>query len=122
MMQCDITVADDNQYACLRVRETIVPEIGKALVREMADLQQQKGILRFLLDVRGVTSRTSPVDDFQMANREVASAGFTSGTRVAVVKSPGDTSHDFIETVGLNAGQNIRLFEAMNTALAWVRA
>lgn len=120
-MQCDISLAEGNQYACLRIKETIVPDIGRALLTEMLNLQKQKSIFRFLLDTRGVSAKTTPVDDFRMANREVTSAGFVPGTQVALLKSPGDTSHDFIETAGLNAGQNIRLFEDMNAAIDWLQ-
>lgn len=100
-MQCDITIADDNQYAHVRVKEDIVPAVARALLAEMIDLQEEKSIFRFLLDARGVSARTTPLDDFHMANREVTSAGFSAGTQVAVLKSPGDISHDFfIEIAG----------------------
>ena len=38
--------------------------------------------------------------------------------RVAVLRSPGDHSHDFIETVSRNAGLHVKLFTDRAKALA----
>jgi hypothetical protein len=44
--------------------------------------------------------------------------GLPIGARIALLTSPGDTSHDFIETAAQDRGFDLRCFKAEDKALA----
>ena len=46
--------------------------------------------------------------------------GINKNVRVAVLVSPDDHSHDFVETVARNAGQNVTLFREREAAIQYL--
>ena len=45
---------------------------------------------------------------------------FARSAHVAILVSPDDRSHDFIETVNRNAGYNVRVFRDADAAISWL--
>lgn len=120
-MRYKVLIPDNANYACIHVTETIDPSLAQEIMEEMVRIQNQNDLQRFLLDVREVHSQTSPFDDYDLAYERIKSTELDHLTKVALLRSPSDTTHSFAETVGRNAGHNIALFEDMDVAVAWLQ-
>ena len=120
-MRYKVSIPDNAKYACIHVTETIDPSLAQEIMEEMVRIQNQNDLQRFLLDVREVHSQTSPFDDYDLAYERVRSSELSRIIKVALLRSPSDTTHRFAEIVGRNAGHNITLFEDMDVAVAWLQ-
>lgn len=120
-MRYKVSFPDNSKYAHIRVTETIVLSLAQEIVEEMVRIQKQNAVQRFLLDVREVRAQTSPFEDYELAYERVNSSELDRIIKVALLRSPSDTTHSFAEIVGRNAGNNITLFEDMEAAVAWLQ-
>jgi len=81
---------------------------------------RERGIKRFLTDVREARNVSSVGDNYTFAYEDLAQIDFPRNARVAILSSADDTSHDFVETVSSNAGYPVRLFVDEADAIAWL--
>jgi hypothetical protein len=62
-------------------------------------------IRRYLVDVTKARNTDSPSDNYAFAYADMQTAeGIDRAARVAILADPADDSHNFVETVCLNAG------------------
>lgn len=115
-MDHEIRVSDDGSYIILRL-------IGPTGRHQMAyivaahTLGAEKGIQRYLVDLREATNRDSAFDSYEMAYHDFpATPQIAQLARVAGLITPGDRSHDFLVTVFQNSGQYMALFEDLAAA------
>ena len=76
--------------------------------------------MRFLFDVRGCPNIEQPHKTYKYTYDEMKTLNLDRVARVAILASPNDKSHDFVETVNVNAGYNVKLFKEANAALSWL--
>ena len=80
-------------------------------------LSEETGIHRALVDVRDQTASAPPLDLFEFGH------GIPTGAAFAVLSGPRRGDHEFVETVALNRGKNVRLFfGAEKEAIEWLMA
>ncbi len=78
-------------------------------------------INKFLVDVSDAVNVDSILDQYRFANVDLnESMDFDNYSRIAVLASPDDHSHDFIETVMRNVGINFKLFRDRSQALSFL--
>lgn len=71
------------------------------------------------MDVREARNTDSVFNNYSFAYKDMHKAEeIDKRARVAVVVSPQDNSHDFIETVSRNAGLDVVLFTDIDRAVA----
>ncbi|WP_316368053.1 hypothetical protein [Candidatus Thiodiazotropha sp. CDECU1] len=83
-------------------------------------LGERNNIKYYLFDLRGAPNIESVIYNYEFAYREMADISFPKDTKSVILTDPGDRSHDFMETVFLNAGYNVRLFTDLDTAHSWL--
>lgn len=105
----------------------IVRVVGELTVEAAAEYTQaaqaaggERGITRYLIDVRQARNVESTLANYQFAYTTLPEIRAARSNRVAVLHAPHDHSHDFVETVSRNAGYNVRMFDDLEEALGWL--
>lgn len=119
-MSCEITASEDGRYILLEVVGEINRRTAMAQNLKAHALGRELGIRRYLVDVTRARNTDTALDDYEFAHRDMQTDGIDVGARVAVLVSPGDRSHEFVETVARNAGMNVRNFEDRDQALRFL--
>lgn len=116
-----ITTSEDGQYILIKVKGVIDRNIAMQQNLEAHALGKKLNIHKYLVDVTKATNSESTTDKFKFANNDMQEApGIDKSARVAVLVSPDDHSHDFIETVTRNAGLNMRIFRDSEEAMQFL--
>jgi hypothetical protein len=81
-------------------------------------LGMELGIRRYLVDLIDATNTESVLGNYTFAHEKMKETeGIDVGATVAILVSPEDHSHDFIETVSKNAGLHVTLFRDRESTL-----
>jgi hypothetical protein len=109
------------------VHTTASGELTSVLVTQKAgdSLQEaaEHGTDKFLGDDLDVQTRLTTLEIYQLPKLH-ESLGVTPKAKIAVVYSPGSPSardFEFVETVAINRGFNVRLFATVEEARQWLR-
>jgi hypothetical protein len=120
-MKYKIYVSDDENYIILKVVGEINRQIAMKINLEAHSMGRELGINKYLVDVTKAKNTDSTMDSYDFVNKDMStSEGIDFSARVATLVSPGDSSHDFIETVAINSGLNVRIFTDLNQALSYM--
>jgi hypothetical protein len=74
----------------------------------------------FLFDFRAAPSLESAAQTYAFAYQDAEKLRVDRRARAAIVVAPGDTSHDFSETVLRNAGYPALIFTDEEAAIRWL--
>ena len=121
-MPYTLSVSPDGAFIEMKIVGTIARESALEQNRAAHALGQETGIDAYLVDATEARNVDSPVDDYEFAHDDMTAPPFSRTARVAVLVSPGDRSHDFVETVLRNAGLDVTLFVDRAVAEAHLRA
>lgn len=119
-MSYKITISKNNEYIIGKLDEPLDREAIQQLTREYVKIINETGIKRILNDVRGVPDAMGIIDGYAFAYTDTRTLKLPSDIRAAIVTDPGDTTHSFQETVALNAGYMVKLFDKIESAVAWL--
>jgi hypothetical protein len=119
-MKYTITLSDDGTYIRVRVFEAITGEFEKEFAETAIKEAKRHGIKKFLVDVRATSNIAATYEQVLFAYKDMDRLELDRISRIAILVDAGDQSHDFIETVLLNAGYNCRLFTDEDSALEWL--
>lgn len=110
-MEYSINPSENRDYIILKVVGDFTAKAFMKCVVESHTLGKEMGIHCYLVDVTNARNIDSAFGNYEFAYSDMK---MTEGTdplaRVAGLVSPGDHSHDFVETVSNNAGMSLRLF------------
>jgi hypothetical protein len=82
----------------------------------------EMGVKRYLVDATEARNIDSVLGNYDFAYSDMKTTpGIDKSARVAGLVSPTDHSHDFVETLLLNAGLTFRLFTDPDAALGFLR-
>lgn len=110
-MSYEIYLSEDGKYIVAKHWGELTSEIVMQRTLEAHALGDELGITCHLMDVTEAVNVDSVTKTYRFAYEEMrALPGINLDARVAVLVSPEDHSHDFVETVTRNAGQDVRLF------------
>ena len=110
-MKHRIKVSKDRNYIILKVIGEIKAENMMNFIIEAHALGKEKHINRYLVDVTEAVNIDSVISNYKFAYSDMKKAeGIDKLALVAALVSPGDHSHDFIETVLSNAGMFLKIF------------
>jgi len=118
-MGYEISISENGKYIHVRVDVKISAEIAKEFAEAAIREAKKNNLLRILVDVRKSPNITSSLEKYTLAYEEMSRFELDRNTMIAVLISPEDKSHSFIETVFLNAGYNCRIFSDKKAAIAW---
>ncbi len=113
-----IKVSDDAAYVILEITGEITSHNIMGMIIEAHALGGARGISRYLVDATHARNTSTITENYSFAYEDVGAVpGIDPNARVAMLVSPEDHSHDFIETVTLNSGYNTRLFRDRDAAV-----
>ena len=84
-------------------------------------LGKKLGINRYLVDVTEARNVDNTFEKYNFAYKDMKQEpAIDKAARVAILVSPGDHSHDFIETVTRNIGLDVTLFTDRQKAIEYL--
>jgi hypothetical protein len=108
---CSIAPSCDQKYIILRVTGDYTRQRAMAHTIEAHALGRSLGVRRYLVDMTESRNAETVLANYEFARQEIWDAPEIDKTAlVAIVVSPDDHSHDFVETVARNAGLLVTLF------------
>ncbi len=119
-MDYQVTPSDSESYVRIRVSGTITADVEKVFTEKAIKEANARNIARFLVDVREAVNIASPADNYYFANEDVELFELPRNSRIAVLVTPDDRSHHFIELVFKNAGYNCQIYEEERAAVEWL--
>jgi hypothetical protein len=120
-MPYEITVADDNSRIEVRYHGSVdMKQRLQALSDAVEILRNGQADKRLLIDVTAITSRLTTMEQFDFAEKLVATEEHR-GARVAVIRNPGSDENQFINNVAVNRGYNLKEFTDRNEAIRWLQ-
>jgi len=121
-MDYTVSPSGEETFVILKVtgnitRQTIMPGVVAAHA-----LGGKLALDCYLVDATDATNIETITDNYTFAYSDMRNTeGIDKYARIAVLVSPDDHSHDFVETVARNAGLNFRLFRDRDQAEGFLR-
>lgn len=110
--------SEDRKYIVLKHWGEINSELAMERNLEAHALAAELGITRHLVDVTDARNVDSVTKTYKFAYEDMRlPPGIDKNAYIAMLVSPKDHSHDFVETVTRNAGQNVTLFRDRELAI-----
>ena len=122
-MEHEISLSDSGRHVRIRMLKPITRMLSQQCGQDVADMANQltKGELHgFLFDVRGVQNVSGVISNYMTVHKDLARFPIFRSVRSAILVDPADNTHDFLETVGRNAGYGFRIFRKDREAIAWL--
>jgi hypothetical protein len=119
-MKYKISISEGGTYIRIRVFEAITGEMERNFAQNAIKDAKNVKVNKFLVDVRSSPNIASSLEKYFFGYRDMHQFGLDRGSRIAVLADANDKSHDFIETVFLNAGYQCRIFPDEDAALKWL--
>jgi hypothetical protein len=116
-----IAPSADGTYIIQTLRGVITRVTAIQYNLETHALARRLGIRRILIDAVECKNVESESGNYDFAYRDMTAEGFDRDARVALLVSPDDHSHDFVETVCRNARLNVTLFRDRALAEEYLR-
>ena len=118
-MNYEISLSEDGTYIRLRIFEAVNGEMERKLAENVIKEAKQHKINNYLIDVRGTPNIANVVEQYRFGYEDMKRFGLDLDSSIAILADANDTSHNFIETVFVNAGYNCRIFADEGAALKW---
>jgi hypothetical protein len=117
-----IYVSEDSTYIVMEVEGEITASAQLQRVIESHKLGRELGIKKFLVDVVRARNTQRDLENYRFAHHEIPeSPEINKAATIAMVVAPDDHSHDFVEVVSRNSGQNVTLFRDMDDAVRFLK-
>ena len=117
-MPYEIYPSEDGKYIVAKHWGDITSVLVIQRTLEAHELGEKLGITRHLMDVTEARNIDMITKSYEFAYKDIQNVpGINMRVRVAVLVSPEDHSHDFIETVTKNAGQDVTIFRDRELAI-----
>jgi len=119
-MKYELSISESGGYISIKVNQPMTTDLGRRCGVDAARLANERNITNFMFDVRKAPNLQSVTEDYIYAYKEMAHFGFSKAMRSALLVSPDDRSHDFIETAFRNAGYIVKIFTDESSAISWL--
>jgi hypothetical protein len=115
---CKNTVSPDGKYIIQKIVGEIDARVAYELNHELVEMGRRHNINRYLTDLTECRNVDSVVDNYNYAYLDLPSDPVIDpSARIALLVSPEDHSHDFVELTCRNAGFNVILFRDRDEAI-----
>jgi hypothetical protein len=120
-MTYKISIADNRKYIIIEVHGKLTRENAMTYTLESHKLGAEIGVLRFLVDAVDARNAETVGENYDFAYKDVnETPEIERRARVALLVEPDDHSHDFVETLFINSGHNVRLFRDRQMAIDYL--
>ncbi|MBN1895849.1 hypothetical protein JW906_15280 [bacterium] len=120
-MSYSITTSPDGKYVILKIQENITAENMIKMIVEAHAFGNSRNLSCYLVDATRCRNTSTVTDNYLFAYEDMKTTpGINLTARVAMLVSPDDHSHDFIETVTQNSGFDTQLFRDHSEAVLFL--
>lgn len=120
-MKYSIRPSEKSDYIILTVEGDFTGKTFMKCILESHALGMEMGVHSYLADVTKARNKDSALGTYQFAYSDMKTTqGVDRLAKVAGLVSPGDHSHDFVETACHNAGMSLKLFTDAKEAIAYL--
>lgn len=121
MTTYNVRPSDDQSHIVLTIVGEVRGKHMKKYIVEAHAVGKEMGIHRYLVDVTEAKNIDSVTDQYKFAYSDMKNTeGVDPRAKVAALVSPGDKSHDFIETLLHNAGLLLKIFTHSDMAMKYL--
>ena len=121
-MQYMIDLSEEKSYIILKYFGDITSQVALVATEESHALGGKYGIRHYLVDATEAKNFENPFKNYNFAYQDLERANIDRSACVALLTSPEDTSHDFIETLMVNAGYDVKMFKNRENAIQYLLA
>jgi len=118
-MSYQVFLAKNEKFIICQVSGEMTVETAKQFAAEIHNLSQEKNLKKFLIDVRQAPNISSIMQNYKFIYNDLNELDFQRNALTAILVNKGDHSHDFVETVSLNAGYNVKICDNEEEAIKW---
>jgi hypothetical protein len=97
------------------------PEDSLTLQQLARDIGDEHGCQRFLFDMTQAEIIAQTIDTYKTGTVPVDSNHKQARQKIALVYAGNLAEHNFMETVAVNRGYQLRVFDKMDKALEWIK-
>jgi hypothetical protein len=119
-MEYSIAPSDDGKYIILKVVGEFGRQQALAWHLEAHKMGAEMGIDRFLLDFYKGRNTDTVMRNYTFVSQDMRTPGINLAARIAMLVSPYDHSHDFIEAMLKQEGVDVCLFYDLEPAIAFL--
>ncbi|WP_041468569.1 hypothetical protein [Chloroherpeton thalassium] len=116
----NITPDEKHLYLQIRVFQPITNDLVIHLVRAIVQTSRSHKLQKQLLDLRGIKQLQKSYQLYDPIHHGLMNFRALFKFQIAIVVSPSETPPDFIQTIFVKNGMNIKLFEDEAEALTWL--
>lgn len=115
-MQHIISLSEDSAYIILKYVGTISRELALKATEEAHQFGRKHGVKHYLVDVTEAVNVENLMGNYDFAYDDLANAKIDRTACIAMLVNPNDQTHDFVETLLINAGHDVKLFRDRDAA------
>jgi hypothetical protein len=115
-MKYHLSLPADKQYVYIKVNGPVDAVSMLACFLEAHKLARQEGVNRHLMDLTEARNNLSTLENYHFAYTDMNNPGIDRLARTAMLVSPDDHSHDFLETLSRNNGRDVTIFTSLEAA------
>lgn len=120
-MNYTISLSQNKKYILIKVIGLVNRINAMKYTIESHKLGADKGILHFLVDLVDARNEESIAENYDFAYTDLREQPVINRkAKVAMLVEKNDHSHDFMETLSVNSGHNVRLFRDEKSALSFL--
>jgi hypothetical protein len=119
-MDYEVSVSKNEKFVIIDAKAPMTVDLSRRCGIDAHELARKKEIKRFLFDLRGAPNIETVLHNYEFAYQDMQEHGFSRSIRSALLTDPGDSSHDFMETLLLNAGYPVKKFSSEEDAVSWL--
>lgn len=116
-MAYTIKPSENGKYIIIEFSGEINRKIAMEANIESHALGKKRGISKYLTDLTNTVNTDTVIDNYSFAYEDMKIPNIDRSACVAVLVSPEDHSHDFIEILSRNAGLDVTIFRDKKEAL-----
>lgn len=121
MSTCTITVSEDKKYIISKVVGKVTSQDMYQHAVEAHELARSLDLRAFLMDLTDAVNLQSASENYDLVYRRFRTSDkLLRNSRLALWVKADDHSHDFIETLAANAGDNVKIFRDLHKAIQFL--
>ena len=121
-MPYNLSISDDNTMIIIKVDGNVNSTMALEYSMNAYLLAKDKGILCFLIDLTNARNQQTIAENYDFMNLDLDESGFVDRrAKIAMLVSPEDHSHDFVEKIARIMGHNILLCRKMDDAITFLK-
>lgn len=119
-MEYRVSIAPVRKYIIVFVDGPMTTELAVLVGKEANALALENGITSLLYDLRNSRNVQDGFKNYEFGYIAAGAIGFNKSFKFALLTDPEDHSHELIETVMVNNGYNVKIFNSETDAVNWL--